>query len=101
MEIIKLPKEEMNIERSEHLDTIRDHGFSVELENVYFSYVENKKVLVSSSMEAHPGEIVALVGPSGEGKTTLIRMFLGLITPCKGNAILKDYNGERYQQGIL
>ena len=97
MEIIKLPKEETNAERSEHLDSISKNGFSIELEDVYFSYVENKKVLVSSSMSAHPGEIVALVGPSGEGKTTLIRMFLGLITPCKGNAILKDYNGKEYK----
>ena len=97
MEIIKLPKEETNIERSEHLETIKENGFSIELEDVHFSYVENKKVLVSSSMSAKPGEIVALVGPSGEGKTTLIRMFLGLITPCNGNAILKDYNGQEYK----
>ena len=97
MEIIKLPKEETNIERSEHLESIKENGFSIELEDVHFSYVENKKVLVSSSMNARPGEIVALVGPSGEGKTTLIRMFLGLITPCKGNAILKDYNGQEYK----
>ena len=97
MEIIKLPKEETNIERSEHLESIKENGFSIELEDVHFSYVENKKVLVSSSMNARPGEIVALVGPSGEGKTTLIRMFLGLITPCQGNAILKDYNGQEYK----
>lgn len=96
IEIISLPKEETNIQRSDYLNQIKDHGFSIELENVYFSYVENKQVLVSSSMEAKHGEIVALVGPSGEGKTTMIRLFLGLITPSMGHACLVDYQNKKY-----
>ena len=96
MEIINLPKEDENVETIEHLENIADKGFSLELDDVCFGYVENKKVLVSSSLEANPGEIVALVGPSGEGKTTMIRMFLGLITPNEGHATLKDYDGKIY-----
>lgn len=96
MEIVKLPKEENNVETSNYLDKISKEGFSIELDDVFFSYIENQKVLVSSSMNANPGEIVALVGPSGEGKTTLIRMFLGLITPASGKATLKDYQGNKY-----
>lgn len=96
MEIVKLPKEENNVETSNYLDKISKEGFSIELDDVFFSYIENQKVLVSSSMNANPGEIVALVGPSGEGKTTLIRMFLGLITPASGKASLKDYQGNKY-----
>lgn len=97
MEIINLPKEENNIETADYLQEISEKGFSLEIKDVFFSYVENKRVLVSSSMHASKGEIVALVGPSGEGKTTMIRMFLGLITPEKGDAILKDYKGEAYK----
>ena len=63
-------------------------------------YVENKKVLVNSSMKANPGEIVALVGPSGEGKTTLIRMFLGLIHPENGEALMLDQSGKEVKLGI-
>ena len=99
MELIKLPKEEQNVEIIDHLEEISDKGFSIELKDVFFSYVQNKQVLVSSSMEAEPGEIVALVGPSGEGKTTLIRMFLGLILPEEGEAVLKDYKGDTYKLG--
>lgn len=96
MEIIFLPKEPLDIKTSEYLDRIQDKGFSLELEDVYFSYIQNKNVLVSSDLKANPGEIVALVGPSGEGKTTMIRLFLGLITPNQGNAYLIDYQGKKY-----
>lgn len=99
MELIRLPKEEENIETIDYLEEISENGFSIEIRDVCFSYVENKKVLVSSSMSAHPGEIIALVGPSGEGKTTMIRMFLGLILPQDGEAVLKDYQGHEYQLG--
>jgi ABC-type multidrug transport system fused ATPase/permease subunit len=44
-------------------------------------------------MEAKPGEIVALVGPSGEGKTTLIRLILGLVHPQLGEVTIEASNG--------
>ena len=46
---------------------------------------------------ANPGEIVALVGPSGEGKTTMIRLILGLIHPEKGEAYLRASNGKQVE----
>ncbi|MFQ6794025.1 MAG: ABC transporter ATP-binding protein [Thomasclavelia sp.] len=96
MEIIFLDKEPLDIQVSDYLAKIQDYGFSLQFEDVYFSYVKEKKVLVDSSLIARPGEIVALVGPSGEGKTTMIRLFLGLITPNLGNAYLIDYQGKKY-----
>lgn len=96
MEIIHLPKEPENPQTANYLNTISDKGFSIALKDVTFAYVENKNVLLSSSMEAKPGEIIALVGPSGEGKTTMIRLFLGLIAPNDGEAVLFDYKGDKY-----
>ena len=99
IELIELPKEEENIETIDYLEEISNQGFSIEMRDVYFSYVENKRVLVSSSMVAHPGEIIALVGPKKKKKTTMIRMFLGLIMPQSGEAVLKDYQGHEYPLG--
>ena len=68
-------------------------GLSIVLDDVEFSYNENKTVFQHADVVANPGEIVALVGPSGEGKTTMIRLLLGLINTKSGNASIRDING--------
>ena len=72
------------------------HGgaYALKLENIDFSYTAGTKIISGSGFEAAPGEIVALVGPSGEGKTTLIRMLLGLVHPDGGTARLVGKDGE-------
>lgn len=92
-ELVEL-KKEIHIPDSSVLDRYSDDGFSVEMKDVDFAYVKGTNVITDSAFEAHPGEIVALVGPSGEGKTTMIRMILGLIHPDQGHATLRASNGK-------
>ena len=94
MELIGLPKEQRTEDDGENLKDLVSEGFSVKLKEVDFSYVKEKQVIKSSSFEANLNEIVALVGPSGQGKTTLIRMFLGLLMPNSGDAVLCDKDGK-------
>ena len=91
-ELVELPKE-VHIPESNELDRYADQGFTVQMEDVNFSYVEGKRVITDSSFQACPGEIIALVGPSGEGKTTMIRLILGLIRPEQGNVVIRTSGG--------
>lgn len=93
-ELVELPKE-VHIKESAKLNQYAEGGFKIRMKDVHFSYVEGATVLKDSEFKACPGEIVALVGPSGEGKTTMIRLMLGLIRPTEGKAVIVASNGEQ------
>lgn len=95
-ELVELPKE-VHISASSELDAFAGDGFEIRMKDVDFSYVEGKRVLTQSAFKACPGEIVALVGPSGEGKTTMIRLILGLIRPEEGKTYLQASNGKQVE----
>lgn len=57
--------------------------FDVEVKDLTFSY-NGKPVLDGVSFRVPRGEFLALLGPNGGGKTTLVRILLGLLTPCQG-----------------
>ena len=71
----------------------------IRLENVSAAYEDGITVLDNISLTAGPGEIIALVGPSGEGKTTLLRLLLGLMTPRSGTMELTDARGVVHTLG--
>lgn len=91
-ELVELPMEGQN-EGYCAMDEYMEEGFGVKVKGVEFGYVEGQKVIEASDFVACPGEIIGLVGPSGQGKTTLIRMILGLISPEEGKATLVAANG--------
>lgn len=88
-------KKEIHIPESNELDVYAEDGFDVIMEDTNFSYVEGNRVITNSAFRACAGEIVALVGPSGEGKTTMIRLILGLIHPESGTTYLKASDGTK------
>ena len=92
MKVVELPREVLA--DSESVAQIKqnslERGLSIKLDGVDFSYQDGTKVLVDTNVEVNPSEIVALIGPSGEGKTTIIRMLLGLINPVSGKVTIKD-----------
>ena len=57
------------------------------LRNVQFGY-RNRQVLSGVSLEVHPGEVVALLGPNGTGKSTLLGVAYGALQPLTGDVML-------------
>ena len=87
-ELVELPRE-VHIPESSEMDRYKSEGYTVKMNGVNFAYLEDQKVITNSAFVARPGEIVALVGPSGEGKTTMIRLVLGLIRPTDGHVTIE------------
>lgn len=90
MDIINMKQEDYS--EKEKVATLNNHykklGFSINLKNICYDYANGTPVFDNVSIEAHPHEIVALVGPSGEGKTTMLRLILALLHPQKGEAFI-------------
>lgn len=92
MAVVQLPSE------SPVVDTAfqQEKAFSIQLDDIQFRYQSGEIVLQDAALTAKPGDLVALTGPSGEGKTTILRILLGLVGPQQGSAELVGESGRHY-----
>ena len=76
--IFELIKEEPQIPDNEDARVLKDTEVdgALELENVYFSYVPERKLIENFNLSVKPGERVAIVGPTGCGKSTVINLLM-------------------------
>jgi ABC-type bacteriocin/lantibiotic exporter with double-glycine peptidase domain len=93
-ELTELPREPHR-----QAQPIPEGSCAVEVKGVRVAYTADRKVLSDVYIFAPAGQIVALVGPSGEGKTTLLRLLLGLLRPEEGQIDLIDSAGCRHPLG--
>lgn len=89
-DILEMPKEDYSDDDAvkELADSSKDCGINVEINDMSYTYKTGTNVFSHASIEAHPHEIIALVGPSGEGKTTMLRILLSLLTANEGQCIV-------------
>lgn len=81
--------------RNSNNTNVNEFRGEVILENVSYGYPESfNRALTGINLIVNQGEMVALVGPSGGGKTTLVDLILGLITPSTGKVILSGMDPE-------
>ena len=86
MDIVEMPQEDYSQDSAvqKFEKQYRGEGIGLNLKDLSYSYHNGITVFEGASLEAYPHEIVALVGPSGEGKTTMLRLILSLLTPQAG-----------------
>lgn len=93
-EIENLPSEnniDYNITKNLITSNLSLNNFSITIKNLYFKYPESQNnILENINLDIKAGEIVGIIGPSGEGKTTLVRLLLSLIEPNKGTILIKN-----------
>lgn len=70
-------------------------------ENVTFGYETNRRVLDRVSLEASPGETIAIVGPTGAGKSTLVSMIPRFFDPWEGRVLLDGRDLRDYRVAAL
>lgn len=86
MDIVEMPQEDYSQDslvkkfEKEH----KQQGIGIKMEALSYTYHTGTHVFENAAFEAYPHEIVALVGPSGEGKTTMLRLILSLLRAQNG-----------------
>ena len=92
MAVEDLPEEDKNVPDG----LLYEEKLDIVMENVSFRYQNGDTVLEPFNFTARHGDVIAITGPSGEGKTTLLRLLLGLVVPDSGKAELLGKSGVRY-----
>lgn len=97
MDIVEMPREDYSHDEevSQFLEQTRENGISLTLRDLSYTYHTGTEVFAGASLEVHPREIIALVGPSGEGKTTMMRLILSLMHAAGGTAFLSGCRDDR------
>ena len=95
-ELMDLPREEHDPDRVTYLEERTGKGIKVHVNDVTFGYDERVNVYEHSNLEVVSGEMVALMAESGGGKTTLIRLLLGMLEPDSGKVTLQSGSGEEF-----
>jgi subfamily B ATP-binding cassette protein MsbA len=84
-ELLSWEQEDDDPLRTEEMPAIKGH---LQFEDVYFAYEEDKPVLKGVSFEAKPGMVVALVGSSGSGKSTMAGLAATFLSPDSGRVMV-------------
>jgi subfamily B ATP-binding cassette protein MsbA len=104
-ELLSWEQEDDDPLRTEEMPAIKGH---LQFEDVHFAYEEDKPVLKGVSFEAKPGMVVALVGSSGSGKSTMAGLAATFLSPDSGRVMVDGVDlrtvllaGYRSQLGLV
>jgi len=88
-EVLDIEPEVKNAPDAKELPAVKG---KVAFQDVYFSYEEGKEVLKGINLDVEPGEMVAVVGPTGAGKSTLIHLLPRFYDPDSGRILIDGYD---------
>ena len=99
--IFELMEEAPQIPDAEDAVVLKDPAGNVELSDVSFSYVPDKKLIEHFNLQVKPGQRVAIVGPTGCGKTTVINLLMRFYDVNSGSIKVEDEDIRNITRGSL
>lgn len=73
----------------------------VRLKNLTFKYPDgNRDIIQDISYDFKPGTITAIIGPTGSGKSSLIKLILGVLSPNSGHVYIYDSHGHEFEASV-
>lgn len=99
--VIEVMDEQPEVPDDPNAQVLPPTGGHVRFENVSFKYQTGEQVLKSVDLEAKPGEVVALVGRSGAGKTSIINLIPRFYDPIDGRVTVDGYDVRHVTQTSL
>lgn len=96
-----LDEEEMVEEGPDAITDLSNIEGRVTFENVAFSYEEDQSLITNMNLEVNPGDSVAIVGPTGAGKTTLVNLIMRFYEIDEGSIKLDGVDIRNYSRGAL
>lgn len=79
------------INKDEVID-VKNLTGKIEIKNLNFSYIEGKQILKNVSLSSKPGEMIAIIGPTGSGKSTIINLLTKFYDIKDGDIFLDGYD---------
>ena len=103
--VFELIDEEAQVPDAEDAVVLEEVKGDVDLEHVYFSYEPGQKLIEDFNLHVNPGERVAIVGPTGCGKTTLVSLIPRLYDTDSGEVLVdgvnvRDYSLYHLREGV-
>ena len=99
--VFELIEEEAEIPDADGAVVLEDAKGEIQLENVYFSYTADKKLIQDFNLSVKPGQRIAIVGPTGCGKTTLINLLMRFYDVQEGRILVDGHEVRDITRGSL
>ena len=99
--VFELIEEEAEVPDKEDAVVLENVSGKIDLEHVYFSYTADKKLIQDFNLTVEPGQRIAIVGPTGCGKTTLINLLMRFYDVNEGKILVDDSEIREIARGSL
>ena len=99
--VFELIEEEPEVSDKENASVLENPEGKIDLEHVYFSYTADKKLIQDFNLSVKPGQRIAIVGPTGCGKTTLINLLMRFYDVNEGKIFIDEKEIKDLTRGSL